>query len=292
VIDYVLGRSATGPLSLEILDASGALVRRYRSDDPPEPTPAELKRQLIPPYWVRPSRNPGTSAGMHRFVWDLHYAAPFSTTHSYPISAVPHDTPRGPFGVRALPGRYQVRLSVDGAVLTAPLTVKPDPRVETPPAALQQQFELATTLSSMVNDGSHAAVQARSVKEQLRELSGRAKGSVTPAISALEAKVSALLGGDSPAGEASSISTLHPLVRTVLSLYRSVEQADAAPTAAQVRTASTLQERLEGLRRQWQTLLAQDVPALNRELQGAGLPVLRPHAPVSEPDPGVDRDEG
>jgi photosystem II stability/assembly factor-like uncharacterized protein len=292
VIDYVLGHSATGPLSLEILDASGALVRRYRSDDPPVPTTAELQRQLVPPYWVRPSRNPGTSAGMHRFVWDLHYAAPFSTTHSYPISAVPHDTPRGPFGVRALPGRYEVRLGVDGVVLTAPLTVRPDPRVEASAAALQQQFQLATTLSSMVSDGSHAALQARSVKEQLRELSGRAKGSVARAIGALEAKVTGLLGGDSAEDDASSLSTLDPLVHAVLGLYETVEQADAAPTAAQVRVASTLEERLGGLRQQWQTILTQEIPALNRKLQAAGLPVLRPDAPVPQPDPGVDRDEG
>jgi photosystem II stability/assembly factor-like uncharacterized protein len=292
VIDYVLGRPAAGPLTLEILDASGAVVRRYRSDDPPEPTAAELRRQLIPPYWVRPSRNPGTGAGMHRFVWDLHYAAPFSTTHSYPIAAVPHDTPRGPFGVRALPGRYQVRLSVDGVVLEAPLTVKPDPRVEAPDAALQQQFELATTLSSMLNDGSHAAAQARSVKEQLRELSGRAKGSAARAIEALQARVSALLGGDSPAADASSVSTLGPLVHTVLALYRSVEQADAAPTSAQVHVVDMLREHLPPLLRQWRAIVGQDVPALNRKLRATGLPEVRPDAAVSQPDPGVDRDEG
>ena len=81
---------------------------------------------------------------MHRWVWDLRYAAPVTTTRGYPISAVPMATPRGPEGPLALPGNYLVRLTVDGRRFEAPLTVKADPRVQLPPEALADQLHLAT----------------------------------------------------------------------------------------------------------------------------------------------------
>ena len=40
-------------MTLEILDASGKVVRRYASTDNPEPTREEMEKQLIPLYWLR-----------------------------------------------------------------------------------------------------------------------------------------------------------------------------------------------------------------------------------------------
>ena len=117
-------------------------MRRYASDDPPSITQAELQKQLIPLYWVRPPKNLSTLAGMHRWVWNFRYPSPVATHHEYPISAVPHETPRSPQGPHAPPGQYTVRLTADGPSYTAPLLVKMDPRVKTPPADLQRQFEL------------------------------------------------------------------------------------------------------------------------------------------------------
>jgi hypothetical protein len=80
---------------------------------------------------------------MHRFVWDLHYPEPPAVNHDYPISAIPHDTPRIPQGPLARPGRYTVTLTVDGKTLTQPLEVRLDPRVRMTAAALEEQFALA-----------------------------------------------------------------------------------------------------------------------------------------------------
>ncbi|MFN7993688.1 MAG: glycoside hydrolase [Bryobacteraceae bacterium] len=120
VIDYHLQTHASGTVTLEILDAAGKVVRRYSSADQPEMTEANLKSLPIPPWWVRPSKILSAEAGMHRWVWDLQYAAPESLGHGYPISAVPHDTPRGPQGPHALPGPYSIRLTAGGKALTAP----------------------------------------------------------------------------------------------------------------------------------------------------------------------------
>src|SRR5262249_43100915 len=117
-IDYYLASDASGLVAVEILDASGKLVRRYSSADKPPATDEELAKQLIPLYWIRKHKSPSTTAGMHRLTWDLHYPSPNAPRYDYPISAIPGDTPRGPLGARALPGQYTVKLTANGKSYT------------------------------------------------------------------------------------------------------------------------------------------------------------------------------
>src|SRR5439155_3588290 len=107
-----------------------------------------------------------TAAGMHRFVWDLHYPPPEGARRSYPIAAIYRDTPSAPPGPWVLPGRYIVKLTVGGRNYVQPLTVKMDPRVKIPAAGLQQQFEL----SLQCYDGMR---QAREALAQVRKLRAR-----------------------------------------------------------------------------------------------------------------------
>ncbi len=59
-------------------------------------------------YWVRPTQILSAEAGMHRFVWNLHYASPKALEYEFPISAIVHNTPLNPLGTWALPGSYTV----------------------------------------------------------------------------------------------------------------------------------------------------------------------------------------
>src|SRR5207248_10532580 len=86
MIDYYLPRGG-GPVALEILDRSGTVVRRFSSADTVPPRDSGLN---IPDWWMRPSPILGSGAGMHRFVWDLHYPPPAALRHEYPIAAVYH----------------------------------------------------------------------------------------------------------------------------------------------------------------------------------------------------------
>ena len=150
MIDYYLPADGAGPVVLEILAGDGRLVRRYSSADQPPPIDPALN---VPLYWVRPPRLLPATAGMQRFVWDLHYPPPAAADWDYPISAIYGDTPREPLGPIALPGQYRVRLTVEGRSYTQPLTLKMDPRVKTSPAGLARQFQLATTIVSMMRGG-------------------------------------------------------------------------------------------------------------------------------------------
>jgi photosystem II stability/assembly factor-like uncharacterized protein len=147
VIDYYLGAEASGPVTLDIMDGAGHRVREYSSEDPVEPVQDESN---VPAYWIRPTLRLSRTAGMHRFVWDLHYTPPAGLRRSFPISAVFHNTPREPRGVWAMPGTYTVRLQASGKTVTRTLTVAMDPRVKTPAPVLLRQFTLSTQLSDAI----------------------------------------------------------------------------------------------------------------------------------------------
>ena len=74
----------------------GKLVRRFASTDAPYPTPNELAKQLIPLYRLKMPETLPATAGMHHWEWDLRATTPTATSYEYPISAVPHRTPRTP----------------------------------------------------------------------------------------------------------------------------------------------------------------------------------------------------
>ena len=126
VIDYYLKAPAKGSVTLEIMDPAGELIRRYSSEE--RPTPVDPNTLNIPAFW-RPTPEPLSAAsGMHRWVWDLRPTPPPATQRGQGGGG---GGGGGGFGFNrptVLPGRYTVRLSVDGQTLTQPLVVEPDPR--------------------------------------------------------------------------------------------------------------------------------------------------------------------
>ncbi|HLY71899.1 MAG TPA: hypothetical protein VKR53_19330 [Puia sp.] len=140
VIDYYLPEKTTGPITLEISNGKGNLIRKYTSDDKPYEIPAVN----IPLEWVRPQQILSAEKGSHRFLWDMHYE-PLHVPPAYPISAIYHNTAPDATSPWVMPGTYTVKLTVDGKVYSEELTVIMDPRVKTPVADLQQQHDLSMT---------------------------------------------------------------------------------------------------------------------------------------------------
>ena len=281
ILDYFLAQPASGPVTLEIIDAKGELVRRYSSAEKPEVSLAELEKQIIPLYWIRMPKILSASAGMHRWVWDLHYPSPTVSRHEYPIAAVPYDTPRSPLGPLALPGEYSVRLTVNGHTSTAPLTVKMDPRVNTPPAGIEQQFTLEMRLASGLTGISGAVAEAKSVLDQIHRIGNQPKGAPAESIKALEQKVTTILRGSTP--EVSGAPPEPTLTRegtAVGALYGGVGQADAAPTVAQVKAVADTERDLAAVMKRWEEIKQSDIPALNRQLKKANLVEIRLDAMV------------
>jgi len=275
IIDYALDGSASGPVTLEILDGKGKLVREYSSSDHPGLSSEQLQQQVIPTYWVRPVHTLATGDGMHRWAWDLRYSAPVSTHRDYPIAAVPHDTPRVPLGPLVLPGQYLVRLTAHGESYTAPLTVKMDPRVKTPAAGLERQFQLELRLAGMMNQVAGAVLEARSVREQLDRASKNAGGETAEAIKSLQRKLAAVMDPPEP-GSATSAPALTTVNGVVNTLYEQIGLADAPPTTAQAAESAKIEKDVADVTERWNEFKNRDLPSLNQKLKGAGLQEVLP----------------
>jgi photosystem II stability/assembly factor-like uncharacterized protein len=290
IIDYYLAHHSSAPVTIEILDARGQLVRRFSSADQPNVTDTDLKKQLIPLYWLRPFRSLSSEAGMHRWVWDLHYAAPDSTRHEYPIAAIPGDTPRYPLGPTALPGSYTARLTANGKTYAAPFIVKMDTRVPISEAGLARKFQLETRLAAILSETSGAVMQAGSIREPLQKLSQRASGPSRDAVQALQTKVAALLGAAGFAAPPVDAVTLTRVNGQVATLYGQVWQVDAEPTLAQAEAGAAIEHDASDAMKRWDAIKSSDLPALNRALRGVKLPEVQIESESRRDETGVDEE--
>jgi hypothetical protein len=276
---------------LEILDAQEQLVRRFSSADQPPVSEAELKKQLIPVYWVRPFRSVAADVGMHRWVWDLHYAPPNSIRHEYPIAAVPRDTPRSPLGPSAMPGQYLVRLTVGGKSYTAPLMLKMDPRIKTSPVSLERKFQAETRLAAFVSQSSTAILQAGSIRGQMQKLSEHSNPATKDALEALQKKLSTILGASggffSPPSDEVTLSRVNGQASTV---YAQLWPVESEPTLAQMEALKIIERDHGDVMKRWNEFKSADLPALNRQLREAGLSEINLQSSLSSEDPQTDEE--
>ncbi len=291
IVDYYLAQNQTSPVTLEILDAHGQLVRKYSSDDKAPVSEDDLSKQLIPLYWLKPFRMLPADAGMHRWVWDLHYSIPDSTRHDYPISAVPGDTPRFPLGPSALPGSYTARLTVNGKSSTTPFTVRLDPRIKTSAADLEKKFQLERKLASMLDQTSKAVAQAASIREQLRKITQQSSSASRDAVKNFENKLAEVSGapGGSPAppSQAPALSRVNGDAET---LYGQVWQVDAAPTTAQTQATASSEHDVSQAMQRWESLKSTDLATLNRALHDANLPEVKIESDPHYAETGMDEE--
>lgn len=271
IIDYYLGQSVSSPVTLEIRDSNGQTVRRYSSVDPVPPAETNLN---IPTYWVRPPQTLSSAPGMHRFLWDIHYQPVSGTSNEYPIAAVYRNTAPDPTAPWAMPGQYTIVLTVNGTNYTAPLTVKMDPRVKTSNEDLARQFELSKKLYDLWIPLQAINTRLSAVSKSLGDLGARVKGQSTAAtqVEALGKLLQELTGGGANRRPGAPLS-LAVLTR-LRTLFGVMQEADLAPTP-QVSSATTdIAREAQTILERWRTIESQDIPALNRQLQAAGLPQI------------------
>lgn len=291
VIDYYLAQRQPAAVTLEIIDKGGQVVRTFSSDDQPPVSQADLAKQLIPLYWLKPFRALSAEAGMHRWIWDLHYAAPESPRIEYPISAIPGDTPRYPLGPHALPTTYTARLTVAGKRYDAPFMVKMDPRVKISAADLERKFKAESHLASLLEETSKAAIQAGSIREELKKVASQATGAPLAAANDFQKEFDEVAG--TPAGFFAAPSANLTVMRVngdVGTLYGEVWQADAAPTDAQSAAVTICERETKQAMERWHALIEKDLPAFNRTLQQANLPQISVEAKPRDPGDGENEE--
>ena len=234
IIDYWLGPSASGPVSLEIQDSAGQVVRSFSSTDRPEKTEPML---AIPAYWLSAPRVLASDPGMHRFLWDMHYAPLPREAHAeYPIAAVPHETEPAANSPWVMPGAYAVKLTVNGRTYSQPLNIKMDPRVSTPREGLLAQF----TLSKQIYDDLPAVQKAL---EEIRE-----------AVPRLGKKAEALVGAPPRRFAAPGPDSLTSVNASLEGLMQILQDSDTAPTSQVVAAVADQRRSLSELMARWKAL--------------------------------------
>ena len=269
IIDYQLGSDAKGPVTLDILDSDGKTVRHYSSADKPEKLPAERYFQK---GWLGAPETVGTSAGMHRFVWNLRYPRPEALLYGYSIAATwDSDTPLTPEGPMVLPGKYQVVLTVNGKSYRAPLNVVGDPREQLDQNALTQGLAFSREVGNALQQVWQTHGEVDAVRNQLDE-ADKKLGENKPLheeIDAFRKKTDPLVSGD---GE--TATNLEAMNDALTAIASDVEGADRAPTDGQRQAFAQYRANLDKAVAQWQSLRGADLATLNAHLHTAGIKAI------------------
>jgi photosystem II stability/assembly factor-like uncharacterized protein len=271
ILYYYLKDAPKDPAKLELLDASGKVIRSYSSEEKKTDTgPDEGERDL-------PVEHIPVKPGLNLFIWDLRYEQPAK------VPGLIYDAGE-PAGPLALAGKYQARLTVAGKSQTAQFEVKMDPRVQTSADDLQKQFDLMQKMSQRQDQMNKTVIAIRDLRTQLQALEKRigASDESKPLVAAstdLRKKISAIeeelvqVNSKSSEDQANYPTMLNSKLGHLQSL---VDSADAAPTAAESAVFTDLDQRLEAQLTKWREILSKDLPALNDAMRKNNVPLVAP----------------
>ena len=301
-IDYYL-KQAADKVTIDILDAQGALVRSFTG------TAADEKKKPETPAGGEeeeggrraPAPRVGIRAGMSRFVWDMRY--PDAT--GFPNLIMWAGNLRGPVVV---PGKYQVRLDVhfpptpptgfgQGVASdrqTQSFTVTKNPSLtNVTDADLQEQFKLAMQIRDRLSQANETVVKIRALKEQITDrltkmgvdVGRRSSAADKKIVAAGQALLTRLTGIEGEIYQYRNQSSQDPLNYPIqlnnklAALGGVVESADARPTSQSYDVFKDLSTRLDAQIARFDGVLKADVVAFNKLLASRKLEpviILRP----------------
>ncbi len=265
VIDYWLGEDTKGPVTLEIYNFKGELVRRFSSDETPPHIRAD---RYFAEEWLQPPPRLSAAPGMHRFVWNLRYERPRAISYDYSIAAVfGEDTPTTVEGPFVLPGIYSIVLTADAESYRAPLVVQLDPRVHTSSADLRALLAFSQSLDGALERASSAYQEEKTAHEELEALARRL---TVHGEHSLLRTVEKLRDATAEHGDERDFVKISGRISAI---DADAESADTAPTAADHEVFDQEARALDQAVRAWQESQAA-IRKLNTALRRAHLPAI------------------
>ena len=190
MIDYWLPNGTTGPVTLEVLDGSSTVIRRFSSEGAGqrEQLPDQPGMRAPEMVTVGTPRLP-TTAGLNRFTWDLTLAPALDPSRQGGGGGGGGGGRGG--GPMIVPGSYTVRLAAGGKTMTQPLTVLIDPREAKDGitiADLREQFQHNIRVRDMVSEVNQLVANVETARQRLRNATG-AQADTLRRLDALRAKL-------------------------------------------------------------------------------------------------------
>ena len=205
-IHYLLAPEIAAPISLDIIDAEGAVIRSFSTERLEEATARNSsvdRGQLV---------RAGTPSlplhrGMNRFTWDLRYPGPWNEN---PLQS-------GTGGPVAAPGPYKVRLTAGKWTQTQVLEVRMDPRVAADRVSaldLEEQLGFNLQLRDAISAARIAASRLKDAHDEIRRSNPGSER-----LKRVEALLARLVTADGPYPQPMLIDQL-------LYIYRMTTQSD------------------------------------------------------------------
>jgi photosystem II stability/assembly factor-like uncharacterized protein len=280
-LSYYLRKPAQ-KLTLEVLDAAGQVV--FTAEGAPPPQRGQRGRggrgeQAGEEEGGGGGRGRGgppaasLTPGLNRVNWGLNY--PGATT--FPGMVLWGASTNGP---AALPGTYQVRLTVDGQVQTQPLHVRRHPLRSATDADLKEQFDLAIQIRDKVSEANNAVIQIRRIKQEITKRTE--KSSDAPLKAAGERLASNLTSVEEEIYQTRNQSGQDPLNfpikinNRIAGLNRVVNAGDGKPVAVAYEIFEEVTAELKVQTDRLQQVLAKDLASFNTEAKRAGIPTINP----------------
>ena len=289
VIDYWLPTAVRGPVTLDVIDSAGARVQRLTSA-PDTGIDADAYFQKT---WIGPPHPLSTAPGLHRAIWNLRWRRPAALAFEYSIgTAAGTDTPISPQGPLALPGVYQLVLTVDGVAAHAPLKLIQDPRAQTSQGALATSLALSRVIAEDLKLARQGHGEMEAAHRGMLAAQAALKAKPTAATvnkAALASRLAAFVKATEPPKTGPSFLKIS---RILAGVETDLEGADLAPTEPQLVTRKETRAQLDDLWAAWSAVRDHDLPSLNTFLTQAGVsPVTIPqedHLTITLPDGGQD----
>jgi len=156
---HIQNKDSVKSATLEILNANQKLVRTYYMEKPKGNT-SNNQLEADPKIEIR--------SGLNRFVWDL---------RENNLPSIENVIIEGSMGGRAVvPGKYEVRLTINGKAETAAFEVVADPRLNNSTAEYTAQDALSKLASDDIEAIHVSVVQMRKIQDQLNQFVARAEG--------------------------------------------------------------------------------------------------------------------
>jgi photosystem II stability/assembly factor-like uncharacterized protein len=268
-IDYYLAEEAD-KVVLEFMDASGDVLATFESPDEEEEDEEE-EQGGGGFFGGGGNQTPSTDAGANRFRWNMRLAG-WTDFEGRIFWAA------GRQGPAVLPGRYQVRLTVDGESMTQDFEVEMNPRAVAEGvtrADLQERFDFAIQIRDRVTEANEAVLRIRSIEGQIGE---RLEESDNAELQSLAQTAQERMDGvEGEIYQVQNQSNQDPLNfpiklnNKIAALQNLVEGFEGRPTDQSYEVFETLSGQLDTELQQLDLIIQQDIARLNELLRELGL---------------------